>query len=465
MGHKHTYLIIFFSLSCFMGMGQDLVYNHAQDIGFTKAREEASMGNHALAKDLLVQVVAEHPDHWDAQSLLARTYSWEGQYGKARETFNTLLSQEKNNRANWISSIKNELYAKNTATALGLSNKALVHFKSDNEIERLRQIALQRIGNQKYPESGWFDQNTELKVSNTAPEVGENDSEVRMTGSPLKRKNSEVGENHFRGNENAPKLAEKEVIEAKTPAAKDVLNNRLAIRNAYTVFDQRYDPIIASSVSYKRQTLAGSIIPRINYNNRRKINGLQYELDFYPKFSKRFYAYLNYGFSKASIYPKHKVGGDLYANLPGAMEFSAGGRYINFETKNVSVITNSLGHYRGNYYFSLRSYITPLPDHLTRVSGNLLVRKYMKDAENYMGLNVGMGYSPELRQLTSGDELLAETLLYVESQRLSFEYQFTGKRNPNIYRANMGVARQELAFDSGNFFWSVSAGFTYQVKF
>ncbi len=70
-----------------------------------------------------------------------------------------------------------------------------------------------------------------------------------------------------------------------------------------------------------------------------------------------------------------------------------------------------------------------------------------------------------LRQLTSGDELLAETLLFVESQRLSLEYQFTGKRNPSIYRANMGVTRQELAFDSGNFFWSVSAGFTYQVKF
>ena len=246
---------------------------------------------------------------------------------------------------------------------------------------------------------------------------------------------------------------------------KDILNNRLAIRNAFTVFDQRYEPIIASSVSFKGQTLAGSIIPRINYNNRNAIHGMQYELDFYPKFSKRFYAYLNYGYSAASIYPNHKFGGDLYVNLPGAMEFSAGGRYIDFETRNVSVVTNSLGHYRGNYYFSLRSYITPQPDRLTRVSGNLLVRKYGKDAENYMGINVGMGYSPELRQLISDGELLAETLLYVESQRLSLEYQFTGKRNPNIYRANVGVRRQELAFDSGNYFWSVSAGFAYLVKF
>ena len=76
-----------------------------------------------------------------------------------------------------------------------------------------------------------------------------------------------------------------------------------------------------------------------------------------------------------------------------------------------------------------------------------------------------MGFSPELRQLTSGDELLAETLLYVESQRLSIEYQFSGRRDENIFRANMGVTRQELAFDSGNFVWGVSAGLSCQVKF
>jgi len=76
-----------------------------------------------------------------------------------------------------------------------------------------------------------------------------------------------------------------------------------------------------------------------------------------------------------------------------------------------------------------------------------------------------MGYSPELRQLRNGDQLLAETLLYIESQRISLQYQFTGKKNPNIYRADLGVMRQELIFDSGKYFWAVSAGITYQIKF
>jgi len=442
---KRTYLVLYFALFGVLGLAQDMAYNDAAEPQYKEAYNLVYEGKHRTAKELLLQVLAESPDNLEARSLLASTYSWGGQYEKARDEFNTITSIEKGKRGVWISAIKNELYAKDNATALGLAQKALVHLKEDAEIERLRKIAIERIGNKEYAESGWHNTNGSPKTNKT-------------TSKKLNGKNSSASD----------EIAEEkstEDIRPKTPADEEAQNNRIAIRNAFTVFDQRYDPMIYSSVSFRRQTLAGSIIPRINYSNRLGEHGLQYDLDFYPKFSKRFYAYLNYGYSNASIYPKHKMGGDLYVNLPWAMEFSAGGRYINFETRNVTVVTNSLGHYRGNYYFSLRSYITPQPDRLTRVSGNLLVRKYLRDAENFFGVNVGMGYSPELRQLISEDELLAETLLYVESQRLSLEYQFTGKKNPNAYRANLSATRQELAFAPGKFFYGISAGLTYQVKF
>ena len=429
MGLERVHLILF-CISCFAGIGQDVAFNEIQTPSFEQAYAEASEGDYRAAQNTILQVTVEHPEDIQAQALLGSTYSWSGKYNDAREAFNHLTSEEKNNRKIWISSIKNELYAENWATALGLSNKALAYIKNDSEIERLRKIAMQKIEDTEYPESGWFDETSELKENLQKPDDTQLDT-----------------------------------LMPKTPFHEDVSVNRLFVQNAYTVFDQIYDPVIASSISYRRQTLAGSLIPRVNYNNRRNINGLQYELDFYPKFSKRFYAYLNYGFSESTIYPNHKFGGDLYINLPNAIEISAGGRRILYDTQNVTVVTNSLGHYRGNYYVSLRSYITPLPDRLTRVSGNLLVRKYGKDAENFMGINFGMGFSPELRQLIAGDELLAETLLYVASQRLSFEYQFTGKKNPNSYRANMGITRQELVFDSGAYFWSLSAGLTYQVIF
>ncbi len=442
---KNTYSLLIFGLLCFWGVSQDLAYNEAQENRYVKAYRLAGQGNHNSAKKLLLQELSENPDNMEARSLLARTYSWTGQYDKARGEFNKITSTRRNSRDVWISAIKNELYAREDATAFGLSKKAMGYFKNDPEIERLSEIAFERINKKKYDELAWYNQEPDLKTSKVSP--------IKSKGKIIPK------EKEYSEAQSAVKII------PKTPVDKEVQNNRIAINNSFTIFDQRYDPMIYSSISFKRQTLAGSIIPRINYSNRLGKHGIQYDLDFYPKFSKRLYAYINYGYSKASIYPNHKVGGDLYVNLPGAIEFSAGGRFINTNSQNISVITNSLGYYRGNYYFSLRSYITPRPQNLTRVSGNILVRKYLKDAENYLGVNIGMGISPELRQLTSGDELLAETFLYIESQRLRFEYQFTGKNPSNIYRANLGVARQELVYDSGNFFWGVSTGITYQVKF
>lgn len=442
---KRIYTLLLLGLLSFCGVSQDLAYNDFKEKSFANARQFAYEGNHKSAIEILNEVLSENPNNLIARSLLGRTYSWNGQYDKARKEFNIVTSKERNNKDVWISAVKNELYAKNNDIALGLANKALFYLKNNPEIERLREMALNNIKNQKYPESIWYSQETNIKSRN----------EVITESKPAVSLSDKI-----EGSEE-----ESSDVKRKTPADKDELSNRISIRNSFTIFDKRYEPMIYSTISFKRQTLAGSIIPRINYSNRLGKHGVQYDVDFYPKFSKRLYAYLNYGYSNASIYPNHKIGGDVYINLPGAIEFSAGGRYISTDTRNISVLTNSLGHYRGNYYFSLRSYITPRPDGLTRISGNFLVRKYLKDGENYFGGIIGMGFSPELRQLTSGDELLAETILYVESQRLSLEYQFTGKKDENIFRTNLGITRQELVFDSGNFVWGVSAGLSCQVKF
>lgn len=435
----NTYIILLFLLFAYAGNGQDKPLEHQGDAAFQEAYDLALGGEHGSAQRILEDVLHGDPENIEARSLLANIYSREGQYDLARPQFNRLTSENREDVNVWTAAIMNELHAKNNATALGLAQKALLYVKRDTvEINRLKAIALQGIVETSYSNEGWHNQESGIPLA-TGPngDAGTGDK---------------VGD----GEEERP---------VKDTEEKNVLRNRIDFSNSVTVFDQHYDPMLYSSISWKHQTRAGSLIPRINYSNRLGKNGLQYDLDLYPIFSKRLYAYLNYGYSNSTIYPRHKVGGDLYVNLPGAFEFSAGGRYIVFETQDVSVITNSLGHYRGNYYFSLRSYITPRPDGLTQFSGNLLVRKYLRDAENYFGLNVGMGYSPELRQIISGEELLAETMLYVESQRLGFEYQFTGKKGQNAYRANIGATRQELSYAQGEFFYGVTAGLTYQIKF
>ncbi|MDF4203119.1 YaiO family outer membrane beta-barrel protein [Maribacter sp. SA7] len=436
---KNSYLhMVLLVLSSFILKvnGQDI--NSAVP-SFETAYALAYEGKTNTAHNMLYNLVNAAETEIQTSVLWASTLSWRGDYDLARSEFNSILSKDKTNREAWLSAVKNELYTKNYATALGLANKALVHIENDQELKRLQTVATDGVHGTAYNPDGWF--NVESKVNTKFTDAKNSSSSV-----------------------NDAAIAETENIHT-TPVTEEKLKNTVMVNSAVTFFDKRFDPITTSSISYKRQTPFGAIIPRINNSNRVGKNGIQLDLDLYPKIAKGFYAYINYGYSESESYPNHKVGGDVYYNHKSGIEFSAGGRLINFATKDVKSITNSLGYYTGNYYLSLRSYITPESNNLTNVSGNLLVRKYLKDAKNYMGLNVGYGFSPELRQFTSGDQLLAETLLYIESQRLSFEYQFTSKNNLSAYRTNVGVLRQEQSFDPGSYFYSISAGLTYEFNF
>lgn len=442
---KHLHIVIIILLACLHSAnGQDVSAEEFVAPSFETAYKLAYDGKNTLANRMLGDFTKESPDNQEAKSLLASTYSWKGDYDKARSDFNTVLSKNKTNKDVWISAIKNELYAKNYATALGLSNKALAYIHEDKELLRLKSLAFLGVNESVYEKDGWY--NVENKV---------------VTNFSANKKN----------NKTKNTLVEKNEVDStsflrKTPVTEEKLKNRIAVNSSVTVFDQRFDPVVSSSISYKRQTKYGSIIPRLNNSNRLGNNGLQFDIDLYPKIAKGFYAYVNYGYSSSELYPNHKVGGDIYYNHKSGLEFSGGGRYISFATRDVKSITNSVGYYRGNYYFSLRSFVTPgVDDELTKASGNILVRKYLKDAENFMGVNFGIGFSPELRQFSSGDQILAETLLYIESQRLSCEYQFTSKNNLSSYRTNIGVLRQEQSFDPGSFFYSISAGLTYQFSY
>ncbi len=396
-----------------LGEAQELAYEGDPDVSFFTARNLAFEGNRNIARDTLYRILSKYPDYTDVRSLLASTYSWDGDYDKARSHFNRITSVERKNKEVWVATIKNEIYAENYYLALGLANKAVSYLESDLDIIALQTKAL-----------------------------------------ALVKGKEEATEKHV-------------VVETPIDTLTEVKGpkNGVKISNSFEIFDVVYDPMIYSSMSYGRETGAGLVIPRINYSNRFQTHGVQYEMDFYPKFSKTFYGYLNYGYSNAPIFPDHRVGAELYANLPKSLEASLGMRFLDFNTTKAQIYTGSIGLYSGNYYFSLRPYLTPQSNGNMTFSGNLLVRKYLRDGKNYLGINFGMGYSPELKQLRDEDELLAETVLFIESQRLGMEYQFTAKRSPNIYKASLGVNRQELVFDSGNFTWSIAAGISYEIKF
>jgi YaiO family outer membrane protein len=399
-------ILIAVLISSFDLMAQEYSFSGDPDISFAAAREMAFSGNHQGARDTLKSILSRYPEYTDVRSLLGKTYTWDGAYDDARLQFNWITSREQQNKEVWIAAVKNEIYAQNEHIALGLANKALIHLPEEASLISLKAEVIHRIQTKQ--------------ESKNAGTKGDEKTEIKHS------------------------------------------KNLLEFGNAIDVFDAFYEPMLYASVAYTRKTRFGKLIPRINYSNRFNTNGVQYELDVYPRFSKKLHGYLNYGYSRDAIYPTHRAGAELYMNLPKAVELSVGMRYLGFATNNTTILTGSIGLYRGDYYFSLRPYITPRRNQ-TGISGNLLGRRYFKNKYNYLGVNLGVGYAPELRQLSANNILLAETLFFIESQQLLLEYQFTSGDMTHRYRANLGITRQEYIPSPGSFFWAFTAGVLYQV--
>ena len=373
------------------GYDPDVVLEYAQTLAFS--------GQTGPARDTLAAVLTDYPEYTDVETLLAKTYSWEGNYDQARRHLNRVTSRERLHTESWLAAIRNEQYAGNRSLALGLANKALMYLGPDSAITRIRKEIL------------------DSKSSQTPRE--------------------EAGS----------------------------WQNSISLENQLQVFDNTFDPMVYATLEYERQTPVGKVIPRINYSNRFNTHGVQYELDLYPRVSKTFYAYLNYGYSAAPTYPVHRAGVELFANLPSAMEVFLGGRHLDFRETSVRLITGSFGLYRGNYYLNFRPFVSVFRDRDPGFSGSILARRYLDHATHYLGLRAVYGFNPELQQLRSGDQLLAESLFFVESQQVQLEYQFTGASRRNRYRAQLGLARQELVLEPGSFFLAIQAGLRYQAGF
>jgi len=176
-----------------------------------------------------------------------------------------------------------------------------------------------------------------------------------------------------------------------------------------------------TSFSYGRKTKIGTVIARVNLAKRWGDTGFQYELDAYPKISENNNGYLNYGYSSNTLFPQHRFGLEWYHSFPKAFEGSLGLRMLFFSSSDVNIYTAYLGKYAGNFWFSLRAFVTPDKDG-TSVSGLFLVRRYFSDPEDYLGLRLGSGFSPDDNQniINSGQNPNLNT----RSVRLEFNHLF-----------------------------------------
>lgn len=222
----------------------------------------------------------------------------------------------------------------------------------------------------------------------------------------------------------------------------ETFKNKISINYTLDHFSKVLVPWHYANIQYARSTkLLGTVVARMNYANRFKTNGIQAELDAYPTLSKYHYAYFNIGYGGSGIFPAWRGGTDIYQKLPNAFEMALGFRYLNFSSSNVMIYTAYFGKYVGNYWLGVRTFITPSNNNKTSLSGTFLVRKYFEDDQNYVGLRVGYGVSPDNKN----------NIYYnLQSKNMRLEYNKTFQKRW-VMNVSLNGEMQEYVVDNNRF--------------
>lgn len=237
--------------------------------------------------------------------------------------------------------------------------------------------------------------------------------------------------------------------------------NSIGVKGAISIYSDIYDPAHYYGFKYSRRTKYVSILAKVNYSRRFDTDGVQFELDLYPKIAKGLYGYLNIGYSSTSLFPKLRYGAELHKSLPKSFEVSLGFRALKY-TSLTNIYTGSVSWYSGNSYWSFRPYFTPGDSGISK-SGTMNYRKYRSDADNYFSISAGMGFSPEFYRFNTQDEV--HDIVDLKSQKFSVGYYFTSSHSKNAWGAQAGVIHQEMSFSPDNYYWMYSFVISWEMKF
>lgn len=201
---------------------------------------------------------------------------------------------------------------------------------------------------------------------------------------------------------------------------------------------------------------------RANYANRFGKNDVQLETDFYLMLKNEHYMYFNYGYAfNASLFPRNRVGVEYYFPLPAKFEGSVGGRYLNFPTSDVIILTGHLGKYIGKSWLGLRPfYVYNLQNSTSSLSliGNY--RLYGKNELDYWGVEVGIGNSPDdIYSLSGGG------FNQLNAYKIKLERNFMINRISDFH-VGLGYSREEFGTSNIQFRNRITLelGYKYRMR-
>lgn len=365
----------------------DSLFNVARSTALTEK-------DYNKAIQLAKQANSIAPHYVDINIFLGRLYAWKKMDDSARFFFEQALKESPEAIDAYIAYSDMEYWNSNFDDALSLIDKGLTY--EDSSIKLLINKAKVLIHLRNYDAA--------LHVVNTILKI-DNNTQARALA------------NQIRDN---------------------ISKNSIGLKYDYIHFDKQFpDPWQFISIDYTRQTKLGSVITRINYANRFQTNGIQYELEAYPRISKTFYGYINAGYSSDNtVFPRWRAGASLYANLPKAFEAEIGLRYLYF-TSDAFIYTIYVGKYYRSFLFGARTYIAPTLNKTTQTY-SILLRYYYKGVDDYIGIEGGAGLSPDDGRVN----IQLDNNYTLRTYRGELVFRYAIKRL-NIIRANISILNQE----------------------
>ncbi len=414
--HHRRYLYLYLLGMCIIVKGVDAQSSLSAEDIFQQARSLAFDGHdYPAAIQRTRAALALSPRDPDFRIFLGRLYAWSHQPDSARQAFDEVLRSHPGYEDVYVAYADLERWNDNDTRSLELCSSGLSYHSLSVPLLLRRASAL--YGLHRYSEA--------KAAADSALRVDPKDAEVRALLSKIRDYST---------------------------------LNKIGISYDYVYFDRQYqDPWHLVSVDYTRQTSLGSVIGRLNYANRFRSGGVQGEIEAYPHLSRRFYGYINFGYSAdEGIFPRYRAGASLYANLPYAFEADGGLRYLYFSS-STWIYTFSIGKYYKNFWFNARTYLIPGGSALSQ-SFTLTGRWYFGGADDYLSLGVGTGISPDDR---SNNQQLASKYA-LRSHKVEAGWRRTiGMRNI-LFASAQWLDQEYLPKTHGN---QLDLGIGYQRRF
>ncbi|MCY2686495.1 YaiO family outer membrane beta-barrel protein [Salinimicrobium sp. TH3] len=239
------------------------------------------------------------------------------------------------------------------------------------------------------------------------------------------------------------------------------VKNAVQVTGQYISFSEDYsrsNPWYSLSAEYQHNFSKMALIGRLTYSDRSHSNGNLYEVEAYPVFSDKLYAFANVGVSNGSIFPDYRTSASIFYNFASFFEAEAGFRSLFYNDNGYLTAIAGLTAYTGKFYMNARAFVGPqrFEDLVQNYQFN--VRYYLSTSENYIFARLGSGISPD------------DTTLYTlaqENPTLEAAYFSAGMNKSlgihHIISIGGGILYEDLPKKEKGY--QVTANLSYRYKF